>query len=123
MPTRRSRRTSAQSTSIRHSSMPTSTGGGCCTTRSASPSAERAYREAIAACGDDATLHYNLGVLLEDMDRAPEALAAYEAALRADPDFADCHYNLSLLCEKLARPKDAIRHMARYRMLTGSRAK
>ena len=86
-------------------------------------SAERVYREAIAACGDDATLHYNLGVLLDDMDRAPEALAAYEAALRADPDLADCHYNLSLLCEKLARPKDAIRHMARYRMLTGSRAK
>jgi tetratricopeptide (TPR) repeat protein len=50
-------------------------------------------------------------------------MAAYELALRVDPDLADCHYNLALLCEKLARPKEAIRHMARYRMLTGSRAK
>jgi tetratricopeptide (TPR) repeat protein len=57
------------------------------------------------------------------MERGADAMAAYEAALRADPGLADCHYNLALLCEKLARPKDAIRHMARYRMLTGTRSK
>ena len=48
-------------------------------------------------------LLFNLGVLLDDMDREPEAVEAYEAALRGDPGLADCHYNLALLYEKLGR--------------------
>jgi tetratricopeptide (TPR) repeat protein len=85
--------------------------------------AERVYRAGIKACGNDSVLLFNLGVLLEDMVRGPEAVEAYEAALRGDPALADCHYNLALLCEKLAKPKDAIRHMARYRVLVGNRSK
>jgi tetratricopeptide (TPR) repeat protein len=81
--------------------------------------AERVYRDAIAADGSDAVLFYNLGVLLEDMGRRTEALEAYQAALRRDAELADCHYNLALLCHELKKPKDAIRHMARYRKLTG----
>ena len=46
-----------------------------------------------------------------------EAVEAYEAALASDPDLADAHYNVGLLYEALGRPKDAIRHMARYRVL------
>jgi tetratricopeptide (TPR) repeat protein len=83
--------------------------------------AERAYREALAACGEDPLVLYNLGVLLADMDRKAEAVEAYEAALGVNPGFADCHYNLALLCEELGRPRQAIRHMAQYRKLTGSR--
>ena len=83
--------------------------------------AERAYRSALAACDGAASLHYNLGVLLEDMGRTEQALAAYREALRGDPTLADCHYNLALLCERLGRATDAIRHMARYRKLTGRR--
>jgi len=83
--------------------------------------AERVYRAAIKACGDDPVLLFNLAVLLEDMRRGPEAIDTYADALKRDPDFADCHYNLALLCEKLGRPKDAIRHMARYRVLSGRR--
>jgi tetratricopeptide (TPR) repeat protein len=85
--------------------------------------AESVYREGIRACGDDPVLHFNLGVLLDDVERWPEAMEAYLAALRADPVLADGHYNLALLCEKLGQPKDAIRHMARYRMLTENRAR
>jgi tetratricopeptide (TPR) repeat protein len=81
--------------------------------------AERVYREAIRASSADAVLYYNLGVLLEDTGRKNEALEAYVGALRRDPDLADCHYNLALLCDELKQPKDAIRHMARYRKLTG----
>ena len=81
--------------------------------------AERVYRDAIEANSADAVLFYNLGVLLEDMERKTEAVAAYQAALRRDPDLADCHYNLALLCAELKKPKDAIRHMAQYRKLTG----
>lgn len=81
--------------------------------------AEKVYRAAAEACGDDAVLWFNLGVLLEDMGRAETAREAYEAALRSDANFADGHYNLALLFEKMKRPKDALRHMARYRILVG----
>ena len=87
------------------------------------PKAERVYREAIRSCGNDPILLYNLAVLLDDMDRGVEAMEAYESALRGDPALADCHYNLALLCERLAKPKEAIRHMARYRVLIGKGGK
>jgi tetratricopeptide (TPR) repeat protein len=83
--------------------------------------AERAYRAAIAACGNEPLVLYNLGVLLADMERKKEAIEVYQAALRGNPGFADCHYNLALLCEELEMPREAIRHMAQYRKLTGSR--
>jgi tetratricopeptide (TPR) repeat protein len=85
--------------------------------------AECVYRGAIRANGNDPVLLYNLGVLLEDMDRKDDAMTAYEAALRGDPGLADCHYNLALLCEVLQKPQDAIRHMAQYRRLIGTRTK
>src|SRR5204862_2474617 len=65
--------------------------------------AQRVYRDAMAACRNDAVLLYNLGVLLDDMDRKPEALQAYEAALRGNAALADCHYNLALLCQELKK--------------------
>jgi tetratricopeptide (TPR) repeat protein len=84
--------------------------------------AERAYRGGLAACGEEPLLLYNLGVLLADMERKGEAMQAYEAALRTSPGFADCHYNLALLCEELGKPREAIRHMAQYRRLSGSQS-
>lgn len=80
--------------------------------------AERAYRAGLEACGEDSVLLYNLGIVLEDLERKAEAAAMYERALSTDPDFADCHYNLALLCEALGKPQQAIRHMAQYRRLT-----
>jgi len=82
--------------------------------------AERVYRDAIAECGADAVLLYNLGVLLEDLARRTEAVEAYQAALRIDPRLADCHYNLALLCRALGRAQDALRHMTQYRRLASS---
>jgi tetratricopeptide (TPR) repeat protein len=84
--------------------------------------AERVYRDAIAACGNDPAVLYNLGVLLDDLKRKKEAMEAYEAALRGDPDLADCHYNLALLCKELEKPREAIRHMAEYRRLVGGKS-
>lgn len=81
------------------------------------PEAERLYREGLEKCGEDPVLLYNLGVLLEDMQRKTDALAAYERSLSADPSFADCHYNVALLYEALGKPREAIRHMAQYRRL------
>lgn len=85
--------------------------------------AERTYRKAIKACGNEPLLLYNFGVLLDDMGRKGEAMQAYEAALRVDPVLADCHYNLALLYEDVKKPKEAIRHMAQYRRLIGSTAR
>ena len=81
--------------------------------------AEAAYREGIAACGDDAILLFNLALVLEDAGRPEDALDAYQSALVTDPRFADCHYNVALLCESLGDKKNAIRHMAQYRRLLG----
>lgn len=83
--------------------------------------AEEVYREAMRECGPDPVLFYNLGVLLHDLERTDEAIAAYEAALQGNPDLADCHYNLALLYEERDRPRDAIRHMGRYRALNAKR--
>ena len=82
--------------------------------------AERTYRAALLACGDDALLHFNLAVLLEDAKRRSEAAKSYEAALESDPGMADAYYNLALLCEQVGKPRDAIRHMAQYRRLLGA---
>jgi tetratricopeptide (TPR) repeat protein len=83
--------------------------------------AESMYRRALATQGDDPLLLYNLGVLLEDMNRKNEAMQAYEKALRGNPRMADCHYNIALLYKKLGRPKQALRHMAQYRRLLGTK--
>jgi tetratricopeptide (TPR) repeat protein len=83
--------------------------------------AEAAYRRTLDTHGPDALLLYNLGVLLQDMERKPEAVETYEAALELDPAMADGHYNLALLCEELGRAREAIRHMAQYRRLTAAK--
>ena len=79
--------------------------------------AERAYTDALGACGAEPLLLFNLGVLLEDMGQKDAAVEAYCAALEVDPTLADAHYNLALLYERLKKPKGAIRHMAQYRRL------
>ena len=85
--------------------------------------ADEVYRAALDACGGDALLLFNYGVLLDDMDRRAAAVQAYVGALRLDPAFADSHYNLALLYEKLGKPKEAIRHLAQYRKLVGSKSR
>ena len=80
--------------------------------------AERVYRDALKALGDDALIHFNMAVLFEDMGRNADAVRAYQAALREDADLADAHHNLALLYDAVGRGTDAIRHMARYRKLS-----
>ena len=84
---------------------------------------ERVYREAIKIFVDEPLLLFHLGVLLDDRGRKNDAIAAYESALRIDPSLADCHYNLALLYEDVKNPKNALRHMAQYRRLTGTKSR
>ncbi len=80
--------------------------------------AERIYRDAQH---HDATLLFNLGVLLEDMDREAEAMHAYRDALDLDPAFADAHFNLARLQERANNPRAALRHLLAYRRLLNQR--
>jgi tetratricopeptide (TPR) repeat protein len=74
--------------------------------------AEAMYRGAREA---DATLLFNVGVLLQDLDRDEEAAAAYREALAIDPDFADAYYNLACLHERAGNQRECIRHLMAYR--------
>jgi len=79
--------------------------------------AESVYLRGLRACGPDPLLMFNLGVVLEDLDRPGAALEAYQSALEEDPELADCHYNLARLYETLGKPQHAIRHLGQYRRL------
>jgi tetratricopeptide (TPR) repeat protein len=77
--------------------------------------AERVYRGIDTT---EALLSFNLGVLLEDLEREDEAAMAYREALAQDPGLADAHFNLARLYEQAGNPNDALRHLLAYRRLT-----
>jgi tetratricopeptide (TPR) repeat protein len=77
--------------------------------------AERIYR---AAHKTEPVLAFNLGVLLEDLNREPDAISAYREALALDPTLADAHYNLARLYERARNPKASLRHLLAYRRMT-----
>ena len=81
--------------------------------------AEAAQRDALAHCGPDGVVLFNLGVLLEDSNRSAEAAGIYRAALQASPEMADAHYNLALLCERKGLRREALRHLSAYRKISG----
>lgn len=74
--------------------------------------AEALYREAEEP---SAILYFNLGVLLEDLQREIEAVQAYREAILHDPGMADAHFNLSLVHERLGEAQAAFRHLLAYR--------
>jgi tetratricopeptide (TPR) repeat protein len=76
--------------------------------------AERVYRSSDRP---EPLLTFNLGVLLEDLDREPEAILAYREALALDPQLADAHFNLARLYERARDPKASLRHLLAYRRM------
>jgi len=90
--------------------------------------AESSYRLALCADPSLALYWFNLGVVVEDQGRRAEAIAAYERAVELDASAADAHYNLARLLELTARRigddamlRCAVRHLLRYRALSGGR--
>ena len=79
---------------------------------------EVAYRQGLSHCGRDATLLFNLAMVLEDAHRLADAADMYRAALKESPDLPEAHYNLALLCEAAGLKQEAIRHLSAYRKLS-----
>ena len=82
--------------------------------------AEKHYRTALEARPDEPTTAFNLGVVLQDLERLEEAAAAYEKTLELDGRFADAHYNLAGIYETLGRPQIAFQHLRTYKSLLGA---
>ena len=76
--------------------------------------AETIYRDTMEA---DATLFFNLGVLMEDQQRDGEAIKYYREAIIHDPGMADAHFNLSMLLERAGEAQSAYRHLLSYHRL------
>ena len=76
--------------------------------------AESVYRE---VSHPSAVLHFNLGVLMEDLEREQDALEAYRKATIHDPGMADAHFNLSLMYQRSGEAQAAFRHLLAYRRL------
>ena len=74
--------------------------------------AEKIYREAPEP---DATLLFNLAVLLEDSGRESEAMQVYRQALELDPELADAHFNLARLHERAGNRRESFRHLLAYK--------
>lgn len=74
--------------------------------------AERVYAQISRV---DATVLFNLAVLLEDLGRESEAIARYREALDLVPTLADAHFNLARLHEKAGNQRDSLRHLMAYR--------
>jgi tetratricopeptide (TPR) repeat protein len=65
----------------------------------------------------DATLLFNLAVLMEDLGREAEASKYYLEAIIHDPGLADAHFNLSMLQERRGETQAAYRHLLAFHRL------
>jgi tetratricopeptide (TPR) repeat protein len=75
------------------------------------------YDEALRRKPNEALLHFNRAIALEDRGDAAAALASYHACLRLAPDLADAHYNAARLHQQLGDARQAVRHFNAYRRL------
>ena len=70
--------------------------------------AEEMYRKAIEANPNLADAHYNLGILLKNLERYDEAEKEYREAIRINPEYVSAYNNLGfLLHEELKRYDEA----------------
>jgi tetratricopeptide (TPR) repeat protein len=70
---------------------------------------KKVYRDTQEA---DATLYFNLAVLLEDLGRDDDAARFYREAIVHDAGMSDAHLNLSMLLERSGQMQSAYRHLS-----------
>ncbi len=66
------------------------------------------YRRAIALKPEEPLYHYNLGNLLQAVQRQEAAITCYKAALKWRPGFSEAHFNLGRLLLKLGHRSEAL---------------
>jgi tetratricopeptide (TPR) repeat protein len=57
---------------------------------------------------------FDLGNVLDELERPEESIRAYQLALRLSPRYADAHYNLALAFERRGENRSALRHWQAY---------
>ena len=67
-------------------------------------------KEAVRLAPDNATFHYDLGIVLYEKKLPGEAIANWRDAVRLQPDHRDAHYNLGLALAEQGEIDDAIVH-------------
>ena len=86
--------------------------GGCLSAMGRYAEAEDYFRKSLAGL-DDATTHYNLGLLMSMTGRLPEAEREYRRAIALDPAHADARGNLGPLLVRMGRMRDATDELRR----------
>jgi tetratricopeptide (TPR) repeat protein len=76
--------------------------------------AEQMYRRATEADPGYALAFFDLGNVLDEMQRLTDAIAAYQMAIKLVPQYADAHYNLALAFERQGERRRALRHWMAY---------
>jgi tetratricopeptide (TPR) repeat protein len=57
---------------------------------------------------------FDLGNVLDELQRLPEAIAAYTTAIALVPHYGDAHYNVALAYERTGDRRAALRHWTTY---------
>jgi tetratricopeptide (TPR) repeat protein len=76
--------------------------------------AEELYRRATVADPDYVLAYFDLGNVLDELNRLDESIAAYRKAVTLSPRYADAHYNLALAYERSGQERPALRHWQAY---------
>ena len=69
--------------------------------------AEAAYRSAIALDGENASAHFNLGLLLQKEGNRRDALKEYERTMELEPRHAWAHYQIGTIYHRQGRESKA----------------
>ena len=68
---------------------------------------EKQYKLALENDPKDATMHYNYGTLLVELDRKEEAEIQYRLSLKINPKDVNAYYNYGLLLTEMDRKEEA----------------
>jgi len=86
--------------------------GSCLSAMGRYQEAEGYFRRSLAGL-DDATTHYNLGLLMSMTGRLPDAEREYRRAIALDPAHADARSNLGPLLVRMGRTREAADELRR----------
>jgi tetratricopeptide (TPR) repeat protein len=104
---------------IPHYSAYTNLGVLLCEAETRCQDALEVFDHALTHFPDDALLHFNRAVALEDLKQYDSAAAAYKKCIALDATHADAHFNLARLSEIRGDKQGLVRHLNAYRRLAG----